>query len=151
MYTTELSRVVAAPPAAVYRALLDPDAVAEWRVPAGMRARVHEFEPREGGKFRVSLTYRAAGDTGKSGAHTDTYHGHFVRLVPDQQVVEDIEFETSDPRLRGVMTMTTTLRPIDGGTEVHLRHDGVPDAVPPADNEAGSRMALDNLARYVEA
>ena len=142
---------IAAPRAAVYRALIDPAAVARWRVPDGMTSEVHEFDAREGGRFRVSLTYDAPADTGKSAAHTDTYHGHFARLVPDEQVVEVFEFETADPGLGGEMTMTTVLADADGGTEVLIVHDGVPDSVPPADNETGTRMALAKLARLVES
>ena len=109
MYTTRVSGHVRASRAAVYRALVDGRAIAAWRVPDGMSGRVHEFEAREGGRFRVSLTYDAPTGTGKSAPHTDTYHGHFVRLVPDERVVEAIEFEAEDPALRGTMTMTTTL------------------------------------------
>ncbi|MET9833300.1 SRPBCC domain-containing protein [Streptomyces sp. NPDC006385] len=150
MYSTRVSWYVNAPRAAVYRALLDADAVARWRVPDGMTARVHEFDAREGGAFRVSLTYDMPTGTGKSDPHTDTYHGHFVRLVPDERVVEAVEFETDDPALRGTMTMTTTLTDAGGGTDVLVVHEGVPDAVPAADNETGTRMALANLARLVE-
>jgi uncharacterized protein YndB with AHSA1/START domain len=140
-----------APRPVVYRALLDADAVAKWRVPEGMTSQVHEFEAREGGSFRVSLTYDAPDRTGKSTSHTDTYHGHFAKLVPDEQVVEMFEFETADPALAGTMTMTTTLADDDDGTDVLVVHDGIPDSVPAADNETGTRMALANLARLVEA
>src|SRR5213596_3542027 len=151
MYSTQVSRHVSAPRPAVYRALLDADAIARWRVPAGMSSQVHEFDAREGGSFRVSLTYDASGGAGKSAPHTDTYHGRFVRLVPDEQVVEVFEFETADPALRGQMTMTTTLTDADGGTDVLVVHEGVPDKVPPADNETGTRMALAKLAKLTEA
>lgn len=151
MYSTRVSWHVNASRAAVYRALLDGDAVAKWRVPDGMTARVHEFDGREGGAFRVSLSYDLPTGTGKSDAHTDTYHGHFVRLVPDELVVEEVEFETDDPALRGTMTMTTALtEAADGGTDVLVVHEGLPDAVPAQDNETGTRMALANLARLVE-
>src|SRR6266567_2165456 len=124
------SRHLSAPPSAVYRALLDADAVAKWRAPEGMSSHVHEFDAREGGSFRISLTYDAPTRVGKSEAHTDTYHGHFVKLVPNEQVVEVLEFETTDPELRGEMTMTTTLTESEGGTDVLLVHEGVPDRVP---------------------
>lgn len=150
MYSTRVSRHVNAPRTAVYRALVDADAVARWRVPDGMTARVHEFDAREGGAFRVSLTYDLPTGTGKSDPHTDTYHGCFVRLVPGERVVEAVEFETDDPGLRGTMTMTTTLTDADGGTDVLVVHEGIPDAVPAADNETGTRMAPANLARLVE-
>ena len=135
----------------MYRALVDAGAIAKWRVPAGMSSRVHEFDAREGGSFRISLSYDAPAGTGKSAPRTDTYHGHFVKLVPDQQVVEVFEFETADPELRGQMTMTTTLTETAGGTDVLVVHEGIPDKVPVGDNETGTRMALANLARLIEA
>ena len=151
MYSTKVTGHVDAPRSAVYRALLDPAAVARWRVPDGMTGHVHTFDACEGGTFRVSLTYDAPDAAGKSGAHTDTYHGVFVRLVPDEQVVETFVFETADPDLQGVMTMTTTLVDAGGGTDVRIEHEGLPDAIPAADNETGTRMALANLARLVES
>jgi uncharacterized protein YndB with AHSA1/START domain len=95
VYATRISRHLSAPRSAVYRALLDAGAVAKWRVPDGMSGQVHEFDPHEGGSFRVSLTYDAPTNTGKSAAHTDTYHGRFVRLVPNEQVVEVLEVEAN--------------------------------------------------------
>jgi uncharacterized protein YndB with AHSA1/START domain len=150
MYSTRVTRHVQASPATVYRALLDPAAIAKWRVPDGMSSHVHEFEAREGGAFRVSLTYDAPGSTGKSAARTDTYHGRFLRLVPDAEVVEQFEFEAADPALAGRMTMTTTLTASGDGTDVTIEHRDIPDAIPAADNETGTRMALANLARLVE-
>jgi uncharacterized protein YndB with AHSA1/START domain len=149
-YSTLISRLVRAPRAEVYRALVDAGAVAAWRVPDGMSSVVHQFDAREGGAFRVSLTYDLPDAAGKSSAHTDTYHGRFVKLVPGEQVVEEFEFESADPQLTGTMRMTTTLADAEGGTEVRIVHDGIPDTVPAADNETGTRMALDNLADLVE-
>jgi uncharacterized protein YndB with AHSA1/START domain len=151
VYSTRVSRHISAPRPAVYRALLDADAIAKWRVPAGMSSRVHEFDAREGGSFRISLSYDAPAGTGKSAPRTDTYHGHFAKLVPNEQVVEVLEFETADPGLRGQMTMTTTLTDAASGTDVLVVHEGIPDKVPAADNETGTLMALANLARLVEA
>jgi uncharacterized protein YndB with AHSA1/START domain len=151
VYSTRVTRHLSAPRPAVYRALVDADAIAKWRVPAGMSSRVHEFDAREGGSFRISLTYDAPTGTGKSAPRTDTYHGRFARLVRNEQVVEVFEFETADPGLRGQMTMTTTLTDAAGGTDVVVVHEGIPDKVPAADNETGTRMALANLARLVEA
>jgi uncharacterized protein YndB with AHSA1/START domain len=147
--STRVVQHVRASRSAVYRALVDGNAIAKWRVPAGMRSHVHEFDAREGGSFRVSLN-TAPGNSGKSAVHTDTYHGHFSELVPDELVVEVIEFETTDPRFGGTMTMTTTLTDADGGTDVLVVHEGVPAGVPAADNETGTWMALENLARLVE-
>jgi uncharacterized protein YndB with AHSA1/START domain len=151
MISTRISLRVNAPRARVYRALVDARAVATWRVPPGMTSHVHEFDTREGGAIRVSLTYDAPTETGKTTAHTDTYHGRFVKLVPDEQVVEVDEFETADPALQGEMTITISLSDADGGTDVLAVHDGLPRGVSAADNETGWRLALARLAALVEA
>lgn len=151
MSSTRISRRVSAPRAAVYRALLDGRAVATWMVPTGMTSHVHAFDAREGGSFRISLTYDAPIGTGKTTAHTDTFHGRFVKLVPDEQVVWVVEFETADPAMRGEMTITFTLADVEGGTEIHAVHDRLPPGLSPADNELGWRMSLAKLAALVEA
>jgi uncharacterized protein YndB with AHSA1/START domain len=145
--TTRVSAQLRAPRAAVYRALTDPATIARWRFPDGMTSVV---EPQKDGGFRVTLTYEAPDGQGKTTARSDTYRARFTRLVPDELVVEVVEFETTDPRLMGEMTITATLRDRDGGTELRAVHEGVPDGVAPADNELGWRMALGRLAALVE-
>ncbi|MGH4026119.1 MAG: SRPBCC family protein [Pseudonocardiaceae bacterium] len=147
---TRVSRHLKASRASVYRALIDAEAVARWKVPTGMTCQVHTFDGRAGGTFRISLTYHARDRVGKTTAHTDTYHGRFVALVPDQLVVEVDEFETVDPALRGEMTITITLADADGGTNLVAVHEGLPAGVSPTDNEAGWREALARLAALVE-
>src|SRR6266536_3162465 len=150
MASTRITHHIRAPRSTVYAALLDEQAVPKWKVPDGMTCQVHAFDAREGGSFRISLTYDAPSGTGKTTAHTDTYHGRFVKLVPNEQVVEVDEFETENPALRGKMTITFTLADTDGGTNLMAVHDGLPRGVSPADNETGWRMALAKLAALVE-
>ena len=149
--STRISRHVNAPREDVYRALLDARAVATWMMPIGMTSHVYVFDAREGGSFRISLTYDEPTGTGKTTAHTDTYHGRFVKLVPNEQVVEVMEFETADAAMRGEMMVTFTLTDADGGTDVLAVHDNVPPGISPDDNETGWQMALDKLAAFVEA
>ena len=151
MASTRVRRLIDAPRQRVYDALLDPDAVARWKVPTGMTCEVHEFDPREGGAIRISLTYEAEDRSGKTSGRTDTYRGRFERLVPGELVVEVDEFETDDPALRGAMTATILLADADGGTELVAVHDGVPDAVRPEDNELGWQESLARLAALVES
>ena len=120
-------------------------------VPPGMTSHVHAFDGREGGSFRISLTYDAPAATGKTTAHTDTFHGRFVKLVTNEQVVEVVEFETTDPALLGEMKITYTLADADGGTDVLAVHDGLPRGLSTADNEAGWHSSLAKLAALVEA
>ena len=152
MSTTRLSRHIRAPRGRVYEALIDAGAIQRWMVPDSMTSHVHSFDAREGGTFRISLTYDAPTDTGKTSARTDTYHGRFVRLVPGEEVVQVVEFETADPALQGEMTITFTLaEAADGGTDVAGVHENLPPGVPPEDNELGWNMSLSKLARLVEA
>ena len=147
MSTTRVTTVIAAPRDWVYAALLDPEAVGRWKVPEGMTCVVHEFDPREGGALRVSLTYEDEDRAGKTTGRTDTYRGRFVKLVPGELVVEADEFESADAALGGEMVSTIRLRDVPGGTELEAVHEGVPDAVDPALNELGWREALARLAR----
>src|SRR3954469_16707315 len=126
----------------VYAALLDPGS---WRFPAEMTCEVHELDAREGGTLRISLTYEAPDRVGKTEGRTDTYRGRFVRLVANELVVEEDEFETDDPMLGGVMTSTIRLADAPGGTELVAEHEGLPPGVSPAQNEAGWREALARL------
>lgn len=118
MSSTRISRHINAPRATVYRALLDPTMIVRWKVPDGMTAQVHEFDAREGGRIRISLIYDEPTGLGKSSARIDTYHGRFVKLRINEQVVEVDEFETRDPALQGEMTITITLSDAGGGTDI---------------------------------
>jgi len=91
-----------------------------------MTCHVHAFDAREGGSFRISLTYDSRTGTGKTTAHTDTYRGRFVKLVPNEQIVEVDEFETDDSALRGAMTITITLEDAEDGIDLLAVHDGLP-------------------------
>ena len=145
--STRLTQQVPAPRGAVYRALIDPAAVVRWMVPDGMTGEVHEFDAREGGSFRVTLTYEEPSGSGKTTAHSDTYHGRFAELVPGTRVVEIIEFETDDPAMRGEMRVTLALADADGGTLVSAAHENLPPGLSPQDNELGWRLSLAKLAR----
>lgn len=124
--------------------------VSKWKVPTGMTIHVHNFDAREGGLYRISLTYDNPTSIGKTTAHTDTYHGHFVKIVPNEQIVEMIEFETEDPTLQGEMKVTTTLTDAGNGTEIIAVHEELPSGLSTIDNEVGWREALAKLAALVE-
>jgi uncharacterized protein YndB with AHSA1/START domain len=150
--TTRLTKRIEAPPERVYQALIDPEAVQLWMVPDNMTSRVHIFEPREGGTFRISLTYADTSTAGKTEGSTDTFEGRFVRLVPGREVVQAIEFETDDPDVSGEMTVTYTLSGTeDGATELTGIHENLPPGVDPEANQLGWQMSLDKLARLVRA
>jgi uncharacterized protein YndB with AHSA1/START domain len=120
-------------------------------VPETMTSHVYSFDACEGGTYRISLTYDTLEGKGKTTERTDTHHGRFVRLLPDSEVVQSIEFETDDPALQGEMTITYTLTDADdGGTDLTGVHENLPPGVRPEDNELGWSQSLAKLAALVE-
>jgi uncharacterized protein YndB with AHSA1/START domain len=148
MASTQVSQIVKAPRAAVYRACLDPEMIVRWRVPDIMTGKIHSFDAREGGGYRMSLTYRDDDHPvgGKTSAHTDSFHGRFLELIPDTKIVETVRFETNAPDLRAPMTLTTSFREVDGGTEVTILCENLPPGVRAEDNKLGTRQSLKKLA-----
>jgi uncharacterized protein YndB with AHSA1/START domain len=147
--STRVSRIIDAPRIVIYGAFVDPDLLVRWRAPENMIGRVHEFDARDGGRYRMSLMYTDDSASGKTSEKMDTFRGRFVKLIPEQEIVEAIEFESSDPRFAGEMTMTTLLRDVEGGCEVTVLCENLPKGIRPEENEEGSRMALEKLARLV--
>jgi uncharacterized protein YndB with AHSA1/START domain len=150
--TTKVSRTIHAPRNVIYQAFLNPDALAAWRAPENMKAQVHNFDAREGGAYRMSLTYTNLENSpgGKTSEDTDTFQGKFIELVPDEKIVELIEFESRDPGFAGEMTITTSFTDAGEGTEVTVLCENLPTGIRPEDNELGCRLSLQNLARLVE-
>ena len=142
-----VSRLIEAPPDRVYEAFLDPDELAAWLPPTGFSAEVHELEPEEGGRFRITFT----GDTEELAEYDHTFGGTYLELVPGERIVHTDEFETDDPGMVGEMTVTITFEAVPDGTEVTVHQTGIPGAVSPEDARAGWTDSLENLARLVES
>lgn len=155
MATTRIGTQIDAPRSAVYPLLVDGDAVTAWMMPDGIAVEVHRFEAVEGGSFSITLTYDNPADTGRHDAGTvrqqhDAYFGTFRSLVPDEQVVEVLEFVTEKPEMTGAQTVTFTLTDAEGGTYLEVLHEGVPPGLSPAENEISWQLALTKLAALAE-
>ncbi|MEP9377476.1 SRPBCC domain-containing protein [Aquabacter sp. CN5-332] len=144
-----MSRIIKARPEEVYGAFLDPAALVAWLPPAEMTGEIHAFDGRVGGGYRMSLFYppHERFFHGKTAEKEDRVDVRFLELVPGQRIVEAVNFITSDPAFMGEMTMTATFEPVPGGTRVSLLFENLPPGVRPQDNEVGSRLSLDQLAR----
>lgn len=146
------SRLIKAMPEAVYAAFMDPDVLVEWLPPGTMTGKIHAFDGRVGGGYRMSLFYPEAdaAHRGKTTSHEDMVSVRFVELVPAKKVVETVTFHSDDPTLKGEMTIIVTFVAVDGGTEVTFRFKNLPPGVRPEDNAEGARQSLDQLARRFE-
>src|SRR4051794_23754659 len=113
--TDSASRVIAAPPASVYAALVDREALEAWLPPGGMTGRFDRFDPWPGGSYRLVLTYADASEApGKATADSDVVEARFVDIVHDARVVQAVDFVSDDPAFAGTMTMTWEVTAVDG-------------------------------------
>ncbi|WP_437690760.1 SRPBCC family protein [Sorangium sp. So ce176] len=149
--TDTASLVVTAQPDAVYRAFADPDALMAWLPPDGMTGRVLDYDFREGGRYRIELTYdeAASSGVGKTSGNTDVSAGRFLSLEPGKRIVQSVVFESSDASFAGEMTMTWSFEALPAGTRVTITAENVPPGISQADHDAGLRASLENLARYL--
>lgn len=146
------SRVIHASPEEIYRAHMDPQALACWLPPEGMSGRVEQFEPRVGGTYRMVLTYEqpSHSTSGKTTEHSDSVQGRFVELVPDRLIAQVVTFDSDDAAFAGEMTITWTFMPVPEGTRVEVRCENVPRGIRPEDHAAGLASSLANLAKFCE-
>jgi uncharacterized protein YndB with AHSA1/START domain len=136
----------------VFNALVDRDALETWLPPRGMTARFKRFDATPGGSYHLVLTYAdPTGSPGKSSADSDIVEARFIDIVPNERVVQAVDFVSQDSAFAGTMTMTWMVRAIDGGTHVEITADLVPDGISSDDHTAGLTSSLDNLASYVES
>ena len=140
--TVHLHRVLRSPPARVYRAFLEPDALAKWLPPAGFTAQVHQMDARVGGQFRLSFRNFASG-------HSHAFGGEYLELVPDQLIRYSDRFD--DPGLPGTMQVTVTLKAVSCGTELSVAQEGIPEVIPLEMCYLGWQESLLQLAALVEA
>jgi uncharacterized protein YndB with AHSA1/START domain len=150
--STQNALFIRASPEVLYRACTDPVALAAWRAPGDMTGEVHRFDLRVGGGYEMSLYYPASETNarGKSSAREDRYTARFVELTPPRRIVEAISFDSPDPAFAGELRMEVTLEAADGGTIVTFVFKDLPPGIRPEDNELGTRLTLEKLARYVE-
>ncbi|HYL00093.1 MAG TPA: SRPBCC family protein [Steroidobacteraceae bacterium] len=139
--TVRLHRVLATRPDKLYRAFLEPDALAKWLPPNGFTCTVHTLEPRVGGSFRMSFRNFTTGS-----GHS--FGGRYLELVPGELVRYTDRFE--DPNLPGEIRVTVTLRRVALGTDVTIVQEGLPDAIPVEACYLGWQESLRNLSRLVE-
>ena len=149
--TDTASRVVQAPLSQVFTALIDPNALVAWLPPQGMTGRFERFEARAGGTYRMILTYDVppAGG-GKTDGNSDVVEARFVEIVPDDRVVQAVDFTSDDPSFSGTMTMTWSVSTVADGTRVDLRADDVPVGISAEDHKEGMESSLANLAAYFD-
>lgn len=140
--TIRLHRVLRAPAERIYRAFLDPDAMAKWLPPNGFTGKVHQLEAKVGGTHRMSFTNFTTGDS-------HTFGGKYLELVPYERIRYTDQFD--DPNLPGEIQVTITLKTVIVGTEVHIVQEGVPDVIPPEACYLGWQQSLTLLAKLVEA
>jgi uncharacterized protein YndB with AHSA1/START domain len=139
--TVRLHRVLVTKPEKVYRAFIEPDAMAKWLPPNGFTCTVHHMDPTVGGSHRMSFRNFTTGQS-------HSFGGQYVELVPNERLRYNDKFE--DPNLPGEIRVTVTLKKVLLGTEVNIVQEGLPDAIPVEACYLGWQESLRNLAKLVE-
>lgn len=139
--TVQLHQVLRAPPERVYRAFLDPDAMAKWSPPYGFTCKVHHLDARVGGTFRMSFTNFTTGN-----GHS--FGGEYLELVPNERIRYTDQFD--DPNLPGVLMVTVILNKVSCGTEIRITQEGIPEVIPVEMCYLGWQESMAQLAKLVE-
>jgi uncharacterized protein YndB with AHSA1/START domain len=139
--TVRLHRVFATKPEKLFRAFLDADAMAKWLPPHGFTCKVHHFEGKVGGTFRMSFTNFTTGNS-------HAFGGEYLEIVPNERVRYTDKFE--DPNLPGVMEVTVKLRAVACGTEINIEQANLPAVIPVESCYLGWQQSLNQLAALVE-
>jgi Uncharacterized conserved protein len=139
--TVTLHRVITTRPDKVYRAFIEPDAIASWLPPFGFLCTVHELDAQVGGKHRMSFRNFTTG-------HSHNFGGTYLELVPGERLVYTDSFD--DPNMPGEMKVTVTLKAVSMGTEINIEQSGIPDMIPTDACYLGWQESLRKLAKLVE-
>ena len=139
--TVRLHRVLATKPEKVYRAFLEPDALAKWLPPNGFLCTVHHHEAKNGGTYKMSFRNFTTGQS-------HSFGGKYIELVPNKRLRYTDVFD--DPNLPSEMQVTVTLQAVSVGTDLQIVQEGIPDAIPAEACYLGWQESLRNLARVVE-
>lgn len=149
--TDRASRVVNAPVGHVFDALVQREALETWLPPGDMTGRFETFDPTPGGSYRLVLTYaHPNAPQAKSSDDSDIVDVRYLDIVPNERVVQAVDFVADAPEFAGTMTMTWSVREEVGGTRVEIVAQDVPDGISAEDHAVGLASSLDNLARFVE-
>ena len=141
-HTVKFQRVFRAPAERVFRAFIDPDAMAKWLPPHGFTGRVHEMDARVGGVYRMTFTQLSNGQS-------HSFGGKFLELVPGERLRHTDRFD--DTNLPGEMVTTITFKTVSVVTEVNIEQTGIPDPIPPEACCLGWQESLQLLALLIEA
>jgi uncharacterized protein YndB with AHSA1/START domain len=139
--TIRLHLVLKAPPEKVYKAFITPDALAKWLPPYGFTCKVHELEPKVGGRHKMSFTNFSTGNGHGFG-------GTYLEMVPGRKLRYTDKFD--DPKMPDEMQVTVAFKAVSVGTELDIVQEGVPAAIPPEACYLGWRESLEQLAKVVE-
>ena len=140
--TVKLHRVLKAKAERVYRAFLDPEAMAKWLPPNGFTGKVHEMDARVGGKYKMSFTNFSTGSS-------HSFGGEYVELVENERIVNTDRFD--DPNMPGEITNTITIKQVSMGVELSIVQEGIPEVIPVEACYLGWQESLMLLTKLVEA
>lgn len=145
------SKWIRASASRIYEAFAAADEMEAWLPPDGMIGTMLAFSFKEGGGYRMRLTYEKPDHSpGKTSEDADEVNVRLVELIPNERIEEAVTFESDDPAFSGEMSMVWLLEPVEEGTHVTVRCENVPAGIGKEDHETGLKSTLNNLSAFVE-
>jgi uncharacterized protein YndB with AHSA1/START domain len=139
--TVRLHRVLRAPPERIYRAFLQPEAMAKWLPPYGFTCKVHQMDAKVGGSYKMSFTNFTT-------TNGHSFGGAYRELILNEKILYTSKFD--NPHLPGEMLTTASLKKVLCGTEIHIVQEGIPEMIPLEMCYLGWQESLEQLAKLVE-
>ncbi len=138
--TVTLHRIIACKPEKLYRAFIEPDAIASWLPPYGFLCTVHKLNATVGGVHKMSFRNFTTGES-------HSFGGEYLDLIPNERLVYTDMFD--DPTLPGKMRVTVALKAVSVGTDILIEQSGIPDLIPVESCYLGWQQSLQKLASLV--
>jgi len=140
--TVKLHRVITTKPEKLFKAFIDPDAMAKWLPPNGFTGNVDVMDAKVGGKYHMSFTNFSTGNS-------HSFGGQFLELVTNEHLKYTDRFD--DPNMSGEMVTTVDIKKVSVGTELNIVQEGIPDMIPVEACYLGWQESLNLLKLLVEA
>jgi uncharacterized protein YndB with AHSA1/START domain len=136
----EIKRLIKAPRARVYAAWTDPAQMKQWFGPENVQTRDLIADARVGGKFRWDLT--------NPEGEKMTCRGEYRELQPNKKIVFTWQWEDDETWENHTSVVTVELDDAEGGTELRLRHEQLPNEASRDGHTRGWNSALNKLERF---
>ena len=141
-FQLEMTRFIRAPREKVFDAFVHQDALAAWHCPRGMHVADVSADARVGGRYRIAMTARDGSSFIVGGEYQVLDRADFLAYT--------WSWEKGAMAPDRITLIEVTLIARDGGTALHMRHTGFPDALIRDGHVPGWQSVFNRLVDYLD-